>query len=340
MSTLKQVAAAAGVHPGTASAILNQASGNTRVSDATRDKVLQAAQALSYVPNQHAAALKRGKTSYVGFFGGDVRNPFFAELITCLEGALATNGLQLLTSQFTYSPEDSLPGHIQSLLEQQVRAIVYWDESDDWAGKRLIRPGHVDWLPIGFTHRERPGVWLDLEHGIRESIRHFRQRGCQRVYLFTPDPAQALASPSVGDRLTCFHNACREEGLEGVASIYAGDSWDMQAASAGGVDLIATLQGRAGEGILTFNDVAGLGLLAAGCSSGHAALLSKQEMVCFDGTRLIRSWGGNVCYLDLRIDQLVREDVEAITATNDGLSTTCRRLKPKLCTADLEGVQR
>ena len=91
----------------------------------------------------------------MGFFGGDVRNPFFAELITCLEGALATNGLQLLTSQFTYSPEDSLPGHIQSLLEQQVRAIVYWDESDDWAGKRLIRPGHVDWLPIGFTHINR-----------------------------------------------------------------------------------------------------------------------------------------------------------------------------------------
>lgn len=335
MSTLKQVAAAAGVHPGTASAVLNQASGNTRVSDVTRDKVLQAAQALSYVPNRHAAALKKGRSSYVGFFGGDVRNPFFAELLTCLERQLAAKGLQVLTSQFTYSAGDSLASHLQSLLEQQVRAIVYWDESDDWAGRHLIRPGHVDWLPIGFTQRERPGVWLDLEHGIRETIRHFRRRGCQRAYLLAPDPAQAVASPSVGDRLDCFLNACREEGLDGIASIYAGDSWDVQAASAGGLELIARLEGPEQEGILTFNDVAGLGLLAAGCSSGQAALLSEREIVCFDGTRLIRSWGGNVCYLDLCMEQLVGEIVHAIVS---GGATTSSRIQPKLCTPEPVGA--
>lgn len=54
MSTLKDVAAEAGVHVSTASAVLNAAAGNTRVSVETKERVLAAAKKLAYTPNESA----------------------------------------------------------------------------------------------------------------------------------------------------------------------------------------------------------------------------------------------------------------------------------------------
>lgn len=90
---------------------------------------------------------------------------------------------------------------------------------------------------------------------------------------------------------------------------------------------------------MIFNDVAGLGLLAAASSSEGTGLLSKRQIICFDGTPLVRSWGTNVSYLDLRIDQLAREAVGAIELSASAPPTTFRLLKPRLCTTQPEGGQ-
>ena len=67
MANLRTVAAAAGVHVATASAVLNPAGGNTRVSVETRMRVLAIAKRLSYIPNETARRLRTGRSNVVAF---------------------------------------------------------------------------------------------------------------------------------------------------------------------------------------------------------------------------------------------------------------------------------
>ena len=72
------VAALAGVSRATVSYVINQTDGR-RIGDATRQRVLDAAATLGYVPDSTARALRSGKTTvallYLGFYGGDEPGP-------------------------------------------------------------------------------------------------------------------------------------------------------------------------------------------------------------------------------------------------------------------------
>jgi len=66
--TLTDVARAAGVSPFTVSAVFNGARSNTRVSEATRKRIEEAAAALNYHPNAVARSLARRRTNALGVF--------------------------------------------------------------------------------------------------------------------------------------------------------------------------------------------------------------------------------------------------------------------------------
>lgn len=87
--TLKHVAQEAGTSPFTASVVLNGSKSNTRVSEATRERILTTAKALGYQPNGLARALKSNKTNILGLYFGygqlEPHDPFHAEILTGLQ---------------------------------------------------------------------------------------------------------------------------------------------------------------------------------------------------------------------------------------------------------------
>lgn len=85
MSTIADVAARAGVSKATASRAL---SGRGYVSAATRDRVADAATALSYVAHSSATSLATGRTRAVGVILPAVDRWFFAELLAGIQEAL------------------------------------------------------------------------------------------------------------------------------------------------------------------------------------------------------------------------------------------------------------
>ena len=90
--TSADVAREAGVSRATVSHVLNDV-GRGRVSDATRARVLAAADRLGYVPNAAAAALRAGRTSLVlvGLPAWPLGPPV-AAAISSLVGELARRG--------------------------------------------------------------------------------------------------------------------------------------------------------------------------------------------------------------------------------------------------------
>ncbi len=90
-ATLRDVAAAARVHPATASRALNP---ETRilVSEDTARRVSAAAAKLGYRPNPVARSLRTRRSHTVGVLIPDLNNPLFPPIVRGLEDKLAAAG--------------------------------------------------------------------------------------------------------------------------------------------------------------------------------------------------------------------------------------------------------
>ncbi len=304
MTTLKEVAAAAGVHLATASAVLNRAGGNTRVGEETRARVLEAARRLAYIPNETARRLRRKVSDTVGFLGGDWRNPFFAELGAALERELATHGLQLMILHVAETGAGLHPA-ITLLQRQGVERIIVWEE-----GEATAPPGApLRLLPIGFSRKKRPGIWLDLEAAVALAVGVMVERGYRQLGFYAP--RQRGESPSVGARQNAFRAACRRLRLPApVVTFFEGEAWDLEAATQGAT--VALRQHPEVEAWIGFNDLAALGLL------NQMPRSASRRVFCFDGTALTRCHPGSPAFLDLQIATLANLCAQRLAQPHPG----------------------
>lgn len=75
------------------------------VSDATRQKVLEAARTLGYVPNKIAGALASQRVNLVGVIIPSLSNLVFPEVLTGISEELEDTGLQPVIGVTSYSPQ-------------------------------------------------------------------------------------------------------------------------------------------------------------------------------------------------------------------------------------------
>lgn len=89
MTTIRDVARAAGASTATVSHVLN---GSRFVAAGTKDRVERAIRALNYRPHGVAQSLRRSHTSTIGVLISDVANPFFADLVLGVEDVIHHDG--------------------------------------------------------------------------------------------------------------------------------------------------------------------------------------------------------------------------------------------------------
>ena len=92
-SSIRDVAAKAGVSVGTVSNVLNRPA---KVSGPAAERVLAAIAELGFVRNDAARQLRAGSSKTVGLIVLDVRNPFFTDLARGAEDQAATAGLSVI----------------------------------------------------------------------------------------------------------------------------------------------------------------------------------------------------------------------------------------------------
>ena len=122
--TLEEVADRAGVSRATASRVLR---GDKKVSEHARTVVLEAARAISYVPNLAARSLVTGRSDSVAFLVEETEermfaDPFFLGMLRSAQETVADAGLQLVFTVMT-RPEDqerflayAAGGHVDGVL--------------------------------------------------------------------------------------------------------------------------------------------------------------------------------------------------------------------------------
>lgn len=114
--TLRDVATKVGVSPATVSYVLSgRRNGADRISEATRERVLQAVSDLNYVPNQAARILRRQRTERVCLVLPRLNSPYYDALAQDLQASSQDYGYSLyIAAAGTESEERAIMKQIKS----------------------------------------------------------------------------------------------------------------------------------------------------------------------------------------------------------------------------------
>lgn len=103
--SITEVAKHFGVSPSTVSRAMNNLPG---VSNELREQIMKYTQGIGYLPNTVAKNTSTGKLNIIAMIVGDIRNPFYADLVFNVQKTLSEHGYQLCVFNSEYDEQDEL----------------------------------------------------------------------------------------------------------------------------------------------------------------------------------------------------------------------------------------
>lgn len=182
-STIHEVAKAAGVSIATVSYVLN---GSRRVSDKTRQRVLEATHRLGYRPNITARNLQASETRLLGYSWRpsppDQFNPILDRFLQATAEAAERHGYRILTFP-TGTVDDEAALYEDLIRVGQVDGFVLSNTNlDDVRIRRLMDLG-FRFVAFGRSNPSLDFPWVDIDgtEGIRLVTEHLIGQGHQRI---------------------------------------------------------------------------------------------------------------------------------------------------------------
>ena len=190
MKGIRRLAKDLDISIGTVSRALN---GKPDVNEQTRQRVLEAAAAMGYVPNQAGRALRKGSTGVVGFMmqtgsqitgEGDV---FFMSVFDGVQAVFARHQLDLVA--LLCSSEEDPDAYLQRIVARGfadaliISATQRHDHRIDYLAQRKI-----PFVALGRSLSDAGHPWLDLDfEGMAEvGVSRLIAKGHRRIGIFAP----------------------------------------------------------------------------------------------------------------------------------------------------------
>ncbi|MGD9914232.1 MAG: LacI family DNA-binding transcriptional regulator [Rhizobiaceae bacterium] len=136
---MRDVAKRAGVSTMTVSRALNSSG---KVSDATRERVLQAVREIGYLPNHLASSLSSNRSTTIGLIVPSIDNSIYTQTIKGLSDVIRRSGFQLMIAECGYDPteEEEL---ITTFLAHRVSGLVLHNTEHTPEAVAQIRKSNV-----------------------------------------------------------------------------------------------------------------------------------------------------------------------------------------------------
>lgn len=272
--TIRDVARQANVSVATVSRTIN---GQQHVAEAVRQRVMQAAQALHYVPHHAARSLSSRRTHTIGVVLPDLYGEFFSELIRGIDQGARQHGYHLLVSSHhgrideQRSALQRLPGRVDGVLMMAPCS----DESGLFDGLPAHLPAVL--LNSGPHSAHYPALGVDNYGGARAMTRHLIDAGHRRI-AFIGGPQDSF---DAHERLRGYRDEMAHAGLP---------PWDLPGLfdEASGYRAGQSLaSGERPDAVFAANDTMALGCLFA---LNHAGLQVPDDIALagFDDVPLAR----------------------------------------------------
>jgi LacI family transcriptional regulator len=255
MASLADISRRAGVSIATASRVLNGSS--HPVSEATRSRVLAAADELGYRPSELARALVKRTSRIIGVIVGDIVDPYFAEIARGVEDVAAGVGHLTMVCNAERRPAAEL-AHLDVLRDYHAAGVVFAGSGYQHAAEEpalreavaALQAGGSVVVALAARDLDCPSVLVDNRAAARDAAEHLLSLGHRRI-AFVEGPAGLHTS---AHRLEGFETAIAAAGAEGMR---VPGGFEFEAGAAAADALMADLP----DAVLGVNDEVAIGLL-------------------------------------------------------------------------------
>lgn len=208
MSSIQEVATAAGVSRTTVSRYLNR---KIKLPNETMQRIEQAIRDLDYRPNALARRLSLGRSETIGLVTPEIANPFFAEIAARIEARAAARGLSLFVSSTAGVAARELD--VFRRLEDRVvdGLIVMTNRVDDGRlAKAINRTGRVVLLDEDVPGADAPRIFAENRQGAAMATAYLIEEGHRRIaHVGGPEGLFSAVERAAGNR-----DALRAAGIE------------------------------------------------------------------------------------------------------------------------------
>lgn len=321
------VAEKAGVSQSTVSRAL---SGSAVITEATRNRVLEAASELGYFVDERAARLRRGHTGTLaavvickpGYSARDV-NPFSYALLGGICSAASEQGLEVLVS--LQSDEDKLFGHYVE--RGQAEGLIVIGTTANQPAWDFFRGIGETSQPIAYWGSPLGDLdWVssDNEAGARLAAQHLVQSGCKNLACIG---SHSSVQRQFAERTDSFLARATELGVYvQLVEIEPGLERHEQGKRAAE----ALLQGDTQtDGVFVVCDAIAFGALEA-FQAAKISMPHQIKVIGFDGIPAGELTNPPLTTIEPDLDQAGRLLVEAVTAGRDTGEPSVRRVPVKL----------
>ena len=172
-----------------------------RVSEVTKERILQVARQLNYQPSNAARILRQGRTRVLGVILSDMGNIFYGTIAHYLEKMANKHGYTVLFGNTDENPEQFLR-LVQSFLEKDVEGFVVVPCQGSMAGMERLKESGRPFVVIDRHHPkwEVPTVYTDNAEGMLQAINALREQGATKIEMVS----YAMRISSMTDREDIF----------------------------------------------------------------------------------------------------------------------------------------
>lgn len=215
LTSITKVARLAGVSVATASRVVSEA--DYPVSARTRERVLDAARELDYVPNALARGLLKSRIPVVGVIVHDITDPYFAEIVRGVEDAAASGGYLVITgsSERDGARESS---YVRLLRSMRAAGVIFAGSGLDDPASHVDLPRHVAALResgAAVIHLSphalgEPEIGVDNRRGIASMVAALAGLGHRRIAFMAGPGALYVAR----ERLAGYRLGLADAGID------------------------------------------------------------------------------------------------------------------------------
>ncbi|GGO94425.1 LacI family transcriptional regulator [Wenjunlia tyrosinilytica] len=202
------------------------ADANLRIRDETRQRVLAAAEELSYTPNHAARALRRARVGVLGLAVHDVSNPIYSEIVAGVQRAATEAGytLMLADADALASDDASFRNLIGSRLIDGLLLQRAGNNADAMVAK--IASGRLCTILLNDrTRGPLSSVALDDETAARLATEHLIGLGHSRIGHLAVDGPRSRSQA----RVRGWRSALRAAGMAEEPELLAGGGHTIEA---------------------------------------------------------------------------------------------------------------
>jgi LacI family transcriptional regulator len=262
--TIRDIAREAGVSDTAVSLSFQQ---NSRVSAATRERVLAIARRLNYFPNRSARNLRYGGSRTIGFVVIEITNPFYSRMIRSAERIALGLGYDILFAESYWDPQKEIR-IVSNMIENRVAGILMCFCENTRESLTLIEQSRLPLIAVDTCppHYNGPYVVNALASAGRIAAEHLLDAGCRHPVFFNASVAMSRFS-SFHLLLKGFQEVLRARGVPLTDPAIINADWTIEGGSAGFAELLS--RGQPFDGIFCVNDLCAFGVVDAAERAGY-----------------------------------------------------------------------